>query len=403
MSTLPPRLTLDWDRIQRTALLLGAICLALCVLGGFFSPEQFFRSYLVAVLFCTGISLGSMALVMLYHLTGGAWGYVIRRVLEAGSRLLPLTALLFLPVFPGMHFLYPWMRPDEAAADAALRHKHAYLNQPFFMARTVGFFLLWMGFAYYLNAWSWKQDQAAMPRLPRRFRLLSGPGLVVYGLTITFAATDWVMSLQPHWYSTIFAPLFATGQLLTALAFAVALLLLLALSRPDLNEVLSPDTLNDLGNLLLAFVMIWSYMAFSQFLLVWTGNIREEVPWYLRRTRGGWEWVAVALILFHFAIPFLFLLSRDVKRVPHRLLAVALGILLMRLVDLDWQVLPAFPGTRVYQHWMDVLAPLGVCGIWLGVFLWQLRRWPLLVRHDLSRQEAERLHALDLQEAAHHG
>ncbi len=402
----------DLDRIQSRALLAAAACLAICAIGAVFSPYQFFRAYLVAYLFCLGTSLGCLPILMLYHLTGGAWGSVIRRLLECGTRLLPLLALLGVPLVFGLSHVYSW-RHAEGYQSLPL-FKQRYFSLPFFLGRTAVCFVIWMVLAYFLNAWSRQEDETTDPQLSRRLRLLSGPGLVLYGLTITFASIDWVMSLQPHWYSTIFAVLFATGQVLTAFAFTIVVLAVLA-SRPPLANVLSANTLNDLGNLLLAFVMIWAYMAFSQFLLVWTGNLREEIPWYQLRMNDGWQVVGLALLVFHFALPFLLLLSRGVKRNPRSLALVAGGILFMRLVDLFWEIMPAFsapewpllapelPGSRLWEHWMDLLLPVGLGGIVLAAFLWQLQKQPLLPLHDPSLDEAVRLRNVDAQETVPHG
>jgi hypothetical protein len=376
---------------ERPALVAGSAGLLVCALGAFLSPEHFFRTYLVAYIFWLGIALGCMVIVMVQHLTGGSWGIVLRRFLESASRTLPLFVLFFVPLLLGLRRLYLWS--DVAAvADPALRakleHKSLYLNVPFFLGRTAFYFAVWLAMAYFLNRWSREQDQTGDPSLPARFRRLSAPGLVLYGLTITFASIDWVMSLEPEWFSTIFGALFGTGQVLTAFAFAVAGLILLA-DRPPVADLLSPTVLRDLGSLLLAFVMLWAYMSFSQFLLIWSGNLPEEISWYVRRLQGGWQWVGLSLILFQFALPFLLLLSSDIKRNGRRLAAVAGFVLAMRFVDLFWMIVPAADAAI---DWRDVLLALaalvGVGGIWMAVFLWQLGRMPLLPLRDPYLAEA---------------
>jgi hypothetical protein len=336
---------------------------------------------------------------MLYHLTGGAWGFLIRRVLEAGMRTLPLLAVLFIPVALGVRYLYVWARPEAVAADANLQHKQIYLNVPFFVARAVLFFAAWITVAYFLSSWSREQDRSGNPQLPRKFRLLSAPGLVVYGVGITFGAIDWVMSLQPAFRSTVFGPHFATGQLLSGMAFAILVLAWLV-ARPPVAGVISPDTLNDLGNLLFTFLVLWVYLTFVQFMLIWIANLPEEVLWYLPRVRGGWEWVAWVLFIFHFVLPFFLLLMRDVKRNVLSLARVAGLLLFMQLVFLYYQVLPAIPGTSLGEHWMDVPMPLGLGGVWLAFFLWQLQRSPVLPEHDLNRAEAVHLRQVDQEAAA---
>lgn len=371
--------TQDWASRQRQAGIIGCVGLALCALGWLINTEQFFRSFLLALLFWLAIALGSLALLMVQHLSGGAWGLLLRRVLEAATRTLPLLALLFIPLAFGLHHLYEWARPEIVAEDPLLQHKAPYLNIPGYLGRFVAYFVIWIVLAFLLNRWSREQDQTSDPQLLRRFRLLSGPGLALYGVTITFASIDWVMSLEPHWFSSIYGVLFGMGQVLSAYAFALAVLLLLA-DYPPLSERLNAAILRDLGNLLLAFVMLWAYLSFSQFLLIWSANLPEEIPWYLRRLSGGWQYLGLALALFHFGLPFLLLLSRDIKHDRRKLSAVALGVLGMRFVDLYWVMMPAFHPEYFVLHWLwlDAAALAGVGGVWLAVFLGQLQRRPLL-------------------------
>lgn len=375
--SLEPRL----NRAGRAALALGLLALALCAGGAVRNPTQFFRSYLFAYLFWIGIALGCVAIVMLHHLVGGAWGFVIRRVLESGSRTFVLLALLFVPLLFGLSRLYLWAQPALVAADPFLQQKQPYLNPSFFIVRAIVYFAVWIGLAYFLNKWSFEQDRTANPAINRRLEALSGPGIVVYGLTITFASVDWVMSLEPHWFSAIYGMLFIVAQALAAMAFVIVVVMLLADTQP-LSRVISPAQFNDLGNLLLAFVMLWAYLAFSQYLIIWSGNLQEEVPWYTARSTGRWAWLAVFLMIFHFGVPFLLLLSRAVKRRVKMLAVVAFSLLLMSLVDLFWLVAPAFEQSEPRLHWMDVLAPIGIGGVWVAAFLWQLKGRPLLPLHD---------------------
>jgi hypothetical protein len=371
----------QFDRLQRRSLMLGVAALVACAAGAVISRPQFFQAYLIAYLFWTGIALGCLGILMLHHLVGGNWGFVIQRLLESGTRTLPLLALLFLPLLFGLRDLYLWSRPEAVAADELLQHKGAYLNGPFFAVRTLAYFAVWIGIGSLLAKWSAEQDRTAAPGLTRRLQLLSGPGLGLFGLTASFAAIDWVMSLEPHWYSSIYGVVFLVGHVLAALSFAIVAVILLA-GRQPLSGVISSKHLHDLGNLLLAFVMFWAYIAFSQFLIIWSGNLAEEIPWYLRRMAGGWGWIAALLILCHFAVPFLLLLSRVTKQRAHILFVVAAGILCMRLVDLFWIVAPAVRSAGFRVHWLDVMAPVGLGGIWLAAFLWHLKRRPLLPLHD---------------------
>ena len=375
-----------WERIQRGCAIAGGAGLALCLIGALFTRQQFFQSYLFAYVFWLGMALGCLGIVMLHNLSGGAWGVIIRRFLESGMMTLPLMALLFVPLLFGLPWLYEWARPQALAHDALLRHKSAYLNVPFFLARAALYFVLWSGAAWMLSRWSAEHDRSADPRLIARQRLASAPGLALFVLTVTFASVDWIMSLEPHWYSTIYGVHFFGGHALAAFAFTILLAALLA-GRAPLAGVVTPRHFVDLGNLLLAFVMLWAYFAYSQWIIIWSGNLPEEISWYLSRNRGGWQWVLAALIAFHFVTPFFLLLSRSVKQRPTMLWSVAAAIIFMRLVDVFWYIAPAFHPGAFTLHWMDIAAPIGLGGIWLAVFFWQLRRRPLLPLHDPYARE----------------
>ncbi|MBY0528251.1 MAG: hypothetical protein K2R98_32980 [Gemmataceae bacterium] len=354
---------------RRSAFFAGALGLTVIVALGLWRPAHSFRSYLVAFLAWLALPLGCLALTMLHHLTGGRWGMALRHIWHASVNTLPLLALLFVPLLVGMGYLYPWAQPEVVADDEVLRTKQLYLNVPFFVVRAGFYFACWLVLAYFLNRWARRSPSTADGEEPRCFRLLSGPGLALMGLTVTFAAIDWAMSLEPHWFSSIYGVMFANGQLLAALAFAV----LLTLMR---GPRLDPDVQRDLGNLLMAFTMLWAYLAFAQLLLIWSGNLPEEIPWYLRRLDHGWQWVALSLLLLQFVVPFMLLLSRAVKRDPRKLATVAALILAMRFVDMWWTVAPAFPSESPLWRCLDLAAVVGIGGIWLGVFLGALRTTP---------------------------
>ncbi len=373
---------IDFEKYERRSLLVGAVALAVCLAGGVaISREQFLHAYLAAYLFWAGVALGSLALLMLHHLVGGRWGHGIQRVLEAATSTLPYLALFFLPILLNLPGLYIWAQPGAAERIHLLHHKALYLNVPFFWVRTLFYFAVWITLSGLLRRWSLEQDRTGEAGITRRLQVLSGPGLVLYGLTVTFAAFDWVMSIEPQWFSTIYGVIFIVGQGLAALAFAIVVTRLLA-DRKPLADTLTPNHFHDLGNLLLAFVMLWAYVAFSQYLIIWSGNIPEEIIWYVNRMAGGWRLLAFALIGLHFILPFLLLLSRTTKRRARGLFAVALGILVMRMVDLYWVVSPAFHPTEWGLHWLDLVAPAALGGIWLAAFLHQLKRHPLLPLHD---------------------
>ncbi|MGH9366834.1 MAG: hypothetical protein ACRD3M_04060 [Thermoanaerobaculia bacterium] len=389
MERLPedPRLPAGTGRFGRNALAVGVAALAACVAGAVARPDQFFRSYLLAFLFWNGLTTGAMAVLMLQYLTGGAWGIAIRRELEAATRTLPLTALAFVPLLAGLHRLYEWTHADAVAQDEILRKKALYLNTPFFVTRAVLAFAAWFAVAYFLNKWSAAQDVRPDPAINRRLQRLSGGGLVVYGLTTTFTSVDWVMSLEPHWYSTMYGVLFMIGQALAALALATAAVLSLSRLEP-VSGFLGGRHLHDLGKMMFAFTMLWAYVNFSQYLIVWSGNLPEEISWYLARLRGGWGWVGAAVLLFHFALPFLLLLSRQANRNPRTLASAALLLLVMRFVDVSWLVLPAFSAGAFRLGWMDLAAPVGLGGLWLAFYARNLAARPLLPVHDPGFEEA---------------
>jgi len=374
-------------RHQRTLLLAGGVGAVVSAIGLAIEPAQFFQSYLMAYMLCLGVTLGCLALGMVHQLSGGAWGVVIRRPIGAATRVLPLMTLLFLPIALGMRQLYPWTDAALVARDEALQHKHLYLNTPFFLIRAAVYFSTWNALAYLLNAWSLEQDQTADPRLARRMQMLSGGGLVAYGLTITFASFDWMMSLEPHWFSTIYGVLIVGGQGLSALAFLIAVLVWLS-RRPPLDRIIVAAHFHDLGNLMLAFVMLWAYFSFSQYLIIWAGNLPSEIAWYLHRLQTGWRFVGVTLVLFHFAAPFVLLLSRSVKREASIIWKVAIGILVIRLVDLFWLIAPEFHQQGIWVSWLDIVLPLTLGSLWLACFIWQLRGRAILPVHDPEFDEA---------------
>jgi hypothetical protein len=370
-----------WDLLQRRSLIVGFIALLFCGGGALIFPQPFFQAYLSAYIFWIGIPVGCLALLMLHHLVGGRWGFMIQRVLEAAIQTLPLMALLFVPLLFGLSDLYPWARPAVVAADPLLQQKAAYLNLPFFIVRAGVYFAIWIVLGRLLVNWSFEQDRTGDGSLSQRLQRVSGPGLVLYGLTVTFSAIDWMMSLEPKWYSTIFGMIFIVSYGLAALAFVIVVSHQIKDERL-LAQVNSPDRFHDLGNLLLALVMLWAYMHFSQFLLVWSENLAEEIPWYLHRTGGGWQWVALALILFLFAFPFILLLSRTTKRSARTLSQVAAIILFMHWLNIFWIVAPSFYPAQFHLHWMDVAAPVGIGGVWLATFIGYLKARSLLPLHD---------------------
>ncbi len=372
------------DRLQQRGLIVGIAGLVVGAIGSLLQPAQFLQSWLIGFMFCLGLSLGCLSMLMTQHMSGGQWGLVSRRIFEAGSRLIPFCLLLFIPIAVMVPKLYLWARPDAVRADEILQHKHVYLNVPFFLIRAAIYFIIWMGCAYYLNRWSAQQDRgevAVTEADTRRFRVISAPGLVIYVVTMSLAAIDWLMSLDPHWYSTIFGFIMVAGQALCALSFAAVVLSMIS-SREPMASVLRAENIHDIGKLMLAFVMLWAYFSFSQFLIIWAGNLPEEITFYLERLRYGWQYVSLLIVVGHFALPFCLLLSRDLKRRPRLLARVAWFIIAMRLVDLIWLVAPNFNHEPFPVSIANLFLPIGLAGIWFYLFAGQLRRYPLLPVND---------------------
>lgn len=371
----------DLAGLQTKGLIVGVVGVIAAAAGFAMDSDQFYRSYLTGYLYWVAITLGCMGWTMIYHLTAGSWGVPARRVWESGGRTMPLMAILSIPVVMGMQTLFPWARP-EAAEDAIIQAKAAFLNEPFFLIRVVFYMVLWSAIAFFLSRWSLQQDVEGPQPAIRKLRFLSGAGLVLMALTLTFFSVDFVMSLDPHWFSTIFGFLFAAADLLSAMAFTVLAMRLLGKSD-ELKKLVNVNTYHDYGNLLLGFIMLWTYMNLSQFLIIWSGNTQEEAPWYLERMGDGWLVISQSLIIFHFALPLLFLLTRWTKRVPHRLAFVAAWILVMRFVDLYWLTQPSMShGGGVHLHWMDLATLIGIGGLWVGVFAMHLKDKPLLAKND---------------------
>jgi len=374
-------------RLESLALYAGIAGVVVTALAFFVDRDYFFRAWLVGWVYWVGVALGCLALSLLHHLTHGDWGIVLRRVMEAATRTLPWMLLLFVPLVFGLDELYIWARPEEVKAHELLQAKEPYLNVPFFLIRQVLYFAVWAAAAYLLSRMSARQDRGGDPGLTRRMQLLAGPSLAGYCLAVTFASVDWLMSLQPEWYSTIYGVYLMGSQALTALAFLITFALWLSRREP-LDRVLHPRLFHDYGKLFFAFVMLWAYFSFSQYLIIWSGNLPEEASFYLERFKHGWGAVALALVVFHFALPFVFLLSRNLKRNARRLVWIAGLMLVMRWVDLLWQVEPAFHVQNPAMYWAYLAAPVGIGGLWLFFFLRELRKQPLLPVNDPYLAEA---------------
>jgi len=384
MDTLRPAL----GRLQKGALLAGIVGLAACAVGAFIETEQFFRSYLFGCFFWLGLTTGSLALLMLHHVVGAGCLFLIRRPLEAATRVLPHMLALFAPIFFGMPVIYSWAQPETVANDEILQFKQPYLNVPFFIVRTFLCFALFIGFAYYLNKLSRRQDEDISGEeaslISHKLNLIGSGGLLVFAMLITIIAVDWLMSLDPHWFSSLFGAHFAVGQILSVLACSIVLMHVVA-GKTGILERVPRKYFRDLGNLTLAFTLLWAYMAFSQWVIIYTANVAEEAGWYARRAHNGWQYVAGSLIFIQFALPFFVLLvGSNIKKRPALLARVAVLIIVMRFVDLFWNTAPNFENRQnLSMSWLDIAAPIGIGGIWLFFFAGELMKTRYLVPlHD---------------------
>jgi len=376
------------DRIRQRALIAGMVGLVICIIGILKAPDRFFPSYLLAFMFVLGLSLGSLGLLMLQHLTGGNWGIIIRRPLESATRALALVAVLFVPIFFGTRYLYAaWLNAPPSGEGALSEFQRSYLTLNGFRVRAILYFVVWLILVFIFNRWSREQDVNREDRgLRRRLKMLAGPGIILYVFVMSFAAIDWVMSISPHWASTIYGFLFVAGQLISSMSLMIAVVVLLARTGP-LSGVLQPRHIHDLGKLLLAFVMLWAYFSFSQLLIIWSGNQPEEITFYYSRLHSQWGVVAVIVVIFHFFVPFFLLLSRDLKRNTNLLPKVALWLIFMRLVDLFWMTRPEFTPHAWPNVW-DLAALLALGGLWFFVFAGHLKQLPLLPLGDPKLAEA---------------
>jgi hypothetical protein len=369
--TLKPGL----DRAQRWSLIVGVVAVAACAYGAFANWTHFLQAYLMAYMLWFLVGMGCLAILLLHHMVGGRWGYVIRRTLEAGTRTIPLLAILFIPLAIGHSntHIYPVVQGSS--------FKAFYLKPAFYYGRVVFYFAGWLIFAYLLNRLSRIQDQGTGHGLLKKFNNLAAGGMLFYCAAISWASFDWIMSLEPNFFSTIFGMIFIVMSALAAMSFTIIVSMKLAKHKPH-EGVINSKIFNDLGNIMLTFVMLWAYLSFSQFLIIWAGNLQDENFWYTVRATGEWKWVALFIILFHFAVPFVLLLNRPVKRHMAALAAVGGGLLVMTWVDLYFFIMPAFYPLAPHIDWMDIVAPFAVGGLWLALFIKQIKAMPRLPLHD---------------------
>ena len=386
-------------RLEKRALVVGMLGLVVSIIGWITKPEDFFRSYLVAFLLVLGLSLGSLGLLMLQHLTGGDWGILIRRPLESATRVLWLVVAFSVPLIFGMKYLYTthtvgdetrigWLNPPPVGHEGQLSDlQQKYLTHNFFLLRLVIYFVIWIGLMWLFNRLSQEQDVNPEDRALRaQFKRWAGPGIILYVFAMTFAAIDWSMSLSPHWASTIYGFLFVAGQAISAMSLMIITIVMFSRSEP-FSHIIQKRHLHDLGKLLFAFNMLWAYFSFSQLLIIWSGNQPEEITFYKSRLNGSWGVVAVMVLVLHFFIPFFALLSRDVKRNQSVLPKIAMWLIAMRFLDIFWLTRPEFTYHALPTLW-DIATILALGGIWLWFFAVQLKQQPLLPLGEPKLAEA---------------
>lgn len=374
--------------LKQFGMIAGVLGVVLAVAGYFMSgADRFFQAYLVAYTFWMGVVLGSMALTMVQYLTGGVWGIILRRPFEAALRTMPVMTVLFIPIIVGMHSLYEWSHEGITETDPIIASKALYLNTPFFLGRQAFYFIVWNVIAFLLTKWSAEHDRTGEPALLDKLSKISGAGLLIYGLTLTFAMTDWTMSVNPHWFSTIWGMLYAGGQGLSAFAFGIVVLAMLAQTSP-LDRVLTKHHFHDLGKFLFAFLMLWAYLSFSQLIIIWSANIPEEIPHYLNRWENSNRYLSVFIIVGHFILPYAMLLSRDLKRNMGKLRLIATWILIARVADYYWHVMPEFHNDGLSISLLDVALPLALGGVFISLFASNLGGRSLLPVNDPALDKA---------------
>ena len=375
--TLRPQM----DRVQRNSLFVGLVALLISLIGLFMDPTHFWQSYLFAYLFWSGLALGCLGIFFLHNVVGGNWGVAIRRLLESGIKTLPFVLVGVIPILFAIRSLYVWAQTDFQAHDFPASHRAVYMNVPMFIGRTILFFLIWYLSGRYILNMANEHDRTGDPALFRKIKRRSAPALLIFIVTTTYAFIDWIMSLEPDWYSTIYPWMFTIGEVVLTFAFVIAVLVLLS-KREPFASFLTRQHYHDLGNLLLAFTMVWAYFSISQFLIIWAENLPDEIPWYIRRFSGGWGYIAFVIAIFHFCVPFFLLLMRFMKKNPGALRAIAIWMIIMRILDVFWVVEPAFRQRGLEVYWTDLVALIGLGGIWLAYFVSNLKARPLLASHD---------------------
>lgn len=374
---------------EKPALIIGIIGVAASAIGWFIDPVTFYRSYLPSYLFWFQIVAGSLGILMLQYMTGGEWGILIRRPLGAAARTMIWMAVLFIPIAIGIPHIYSWANPEIVAHDPVLQLKHAYLNPTAFLIRAAVYFALWILFAWRIRVLSLRFYEDRSPYTDLSRRRWAGAGLPMFCLTMTFAGIDWMMSLEPRFNSSMYGINFLIAAGLAAYAFVIIFFARLSTTKA-MADILKPTHLRDLGNLMLAFVMLWAYTAFSEFLLIWYANLKEEIPHFIIRQHGAWGFIGILLIIFHFFLPFFMLLIRDIKDRASTIAVVATIILVIRYVGVYWLAAPSWYGENFHYSWMSLAALAGIGGLWMYSFINQLKGQTIIPIHETWVEEAMR-------------
>ena len=377
------------SRAQMPALIVGVIGLAACAIGWMMQPREFYRGYLPAYIYFFNIVAGSLGVLCLQYLTGGEWGLHIRRPLGAAARTMVVMAIFFIPIAIGMEHIYVWAAEGVPGHSEAMHFKQQWLTKSGWLIRSAIYFAIWILWAWRLRVLSLRFYEDRSPYTDLSRRSWSAAGLLMIVLTLTFASIDWVMSLEPLWFSSMYGISFTVGAALSAFAFVTFLLTQLSKTKA-MADIVRPSHFRDLGNLMLAFVMLWAYTAFSQFLLIWYANVKEEIPYYLRRQEGLWGGMAALLIAFHFFLPFMMLLIRNIKDRPQSIAVVTIVLLVMRFIDVYWLVAPAYYGPHFHFSIWTVAAFAGIGGIWVWAFIQQLKGQTIIPVHESWVDEALR-------------
>lgn len=368
-------------RWRGISLVVGIIGIVLTIVGLVLNPEQFFASYLSAWLWVAGLSTAGLAMSMVHYLGGGRWGAAVGDVLRAQSALWWLLAIMFLPIFIGAWVarFYPWSQPAIRATDPYIQARGIWMTLPFWSIRTILYFVGWILIAHYLLKWFRIWDETGDPVYRRRLRNLSGAGFVFFFLSFSYAVFDWTMSMEPDWWSSIYGMMLVIGESLGGWAFMIFIYSSLR-NRWPVSAMISRPLMRDLGSLMIANTILWAYTTFSQFMLIWVGNLNDEIPWYLVRLNNGWQWVGTIWMTTNFLINFPVLVMRGTRKNPGSLWGICLLVMIGRFIEDVWLVEPDFPQVPLLGHWLDIAAVAGLAGIWGWFFFGELGRRLVVVR-----------------------